>query len=63
MRKFLGKLGGAIPRSLLHAVTLLLLISSTFCHAQCPTPTVTSITPDVWFAGQTYNSVTFTGTD
>jgi hypothetical protein len=28
----------------------------------CPTPTITSISPNVWFAGETYNNVTITGT-
>jgi len=28
----------------------------------CPTPTVTSVSPNVWFAGQTYNNVVVTGT-
>jgi hypothetical protein len=28
----------------------------------CPTPTVTSVSPNVWFAGQTYSNVTITGT-
>ena len=67
MRKFLGKLG-VIPGPLLHAATLLLLFSPAVCHAidlcsNHPTPTITSITPDVWFAGQTYNNVTITGTN
>ena len=33
MRKFLGKLGGAIRGPFLHAATLLLLISASFSHA------------------------------
>ncbi|MGB9409565.1 MAG: hypothetical protein WCA89_18670 [Terracidiphilus sp.] len=64
MRKFLGKLGVAVVGSLLHAATLLLLISSAFCHAQdyCNTPiTVTSVSPSTWMAGKTYN-ITITGT-
>jgi len=28
----------------------------------CAPPTITSISPNVWFAGQTYNNVTITGT-
>ena len=64
MRKILGKLG-AIPGPLLHAVTLLLLISAAFCHAQTDCnifdygtnnqlPTITGISPSVWNPGQTY---------
>ncbi len=65
MRKLLGKLGGAIAGPLLRAATLLLLFSSAFCHAQdisCinDVPTISSITPDTWIAGQT-TAVTITG--
>jgi len=31
-------------------------------YTYCPKPTITSISPNVWFAGQTYNNVTITGT-
>ena len=29
----------------------------------CPTPSITSISPDTWLAGKTYNSVVMTGTN
>jgi len=54
---------GAIPGPLLHAATLLLLISSALCHAQTSDcsisdgnelPTIDRITPSVWNPGQTY---------
>jgi len=32
-------------------------------QAPCPTPTVASITPSTWWAGQTSNNVTITGTN
>ncbi len=54
--------GGAIVRPFLHAATLFLLFSPTFCHAVpvCPT-SITSVTPSTWIAGQSTN-VTVTGT-
>lgn len=30
-------------------------------YLACPAPTITSVSPNIWFAGQTYNNVTITG--
>jgi 3D (Asp-Asp-Asp) domain-containing protein len=57
MRKFLGKLG-AFPGSLLHAATLLLLISPTICHAQGQFVNCDSVTDPQFY----YNGFSFTGT-
>ena len=63
MRTFLGHLR-SFPKCLLPAVTLALLLGSTICRGQgdcdtsSPSPLViTSITPNVWHAGQTYDVV------
>jgi hypothetical protein len=59
-----GNRGGAGEGPLLHAAILILLLCATVCHAQvtCPSsPTITSVTPSTWVAGQTYN-ITIAGT-
>lgn len=47
------------PRGAFVAVLFLPCLAA--CYAQCNAPTITSITPDVWFAGQTFN-ITIAGT-
>ena len=64
MRKILGNFG-TIARPFLRAIILLPLFIPAMCHAQwsCPTwPTISSVTPSTWVAGQTYNKVVITGT-
>lgn len=39
------------------------LTSACYGPACCPPPTVTSISPNVWFAGTTYSNVVLTGTN
>jgi hypothetical protein len=64
MRKLLSKLGGAVAGPLRYAITLLLLISASLCHAQgtCLVPTISSIAPPTWYVGEA-NSFTVTGTN
>jgi hypothetical protein len=69
MRKLLGKLGRAIVRPFLNAAMLFLLISPAICHAEhcsyspgypSPSsqwPSISSISPGTWYAGQTYNVI------
>jgi hypothetical protein len=63
MRKILGNFG-TIARPFLRAIILLPLFIPAMCHAQwsCPTwPTISSVTPSTWVAGQTYKQVVITG--
>jgi hypothetical protein len=66
MRKLLGRFG-MIAKPFLRAVILLPLFIPAISHAQsgwwnCPNPpTISSVTPSPWVAGQTYNLV-ITGT-